>query len=105
MSGGAFDPTLITEEDIDILGSKILRPVDKRCRLLQIVRNRIALEYHGLTLDEWRDTAPGALGHPDDSKRVRAIWDGAISTGSAFESEGRLGKSDAHHHHTMTSPR
>jgi PAS domain S-box-containing protein len=56
--------------------------------------NRIALEYHGLTLDEWRDAAPGALGHPDDSKRVQAMWDRAISSGSAFESEGRLRKSD-----------
>ena len=56
--------------------------------------NRTALEYHGLTLDEWRDAAPGALGHPDDSKRVKAIWDRAISSGSAFESEGRLRKSD-----------
>ena len=56
--------------------------------------NRIALEYHGLTLDEWRDAAPGALGHPDDSKRVQAMWDRATSSGSAFESEGRLRKSD-----------
>jgi formate hydrogenlyase transcriptional activator len=56
--------------------------------------NRIALEYHGLTLDEWRDAAPGALGHPDDSKRVQAMWDRAISSGPAFESEGRLRKSD-----------
>jgi formate hydrogenlyase transcriptional activator len=56
--------------------------------------NRIGLEYHGLTLDEWRDAAPGALGHPDDSKRVKAIWDRAILSGSAFESEGRLRKSD-----------
>jgi PAS domain S-box-containing protein len=56
--------------------------------------NRIALEYHGLTLHEWRNAAPGALGHPDDSKRVQAIWDRAISSGSAFESEGRLRKND-----------
>jgi PAS domain S-box-containing protein len=56
--------------------------------------NRTALEYHGLTLDQWRDAAPGALGHPDDSKRVKAIWDRALSSGSAFESEGRLRKSD-----------
>src|ERR1700745_1292080 len=56
--------------------------------------NRIALEYHGLTLDEGRDAAPGALGHPDDSKRVQAMWDRAILSGSAFESEGRLRKSD-----------
>jgi formate hydrogenlyase transcriptional activator len=56
--------------------------------------NRTALEYHGLTLDEWHAAAPGALGHPDDSKRVKAIWDRALSSGSAFESEGRLRKSD-----------
>jgi formate hydrogenlyase transcriptional activator len=56
--------------------------------------NRVALDYFGLTLDEWRNTAPGALGHPDDSKRVQPIWDRAISSGSAFEAEGRLRKSD-----------
>ncbi|MGH8336951.1 MAG: sigma-54 interaction domain-containing protein, partial [Gammaproteobacteria bacterium] len=54
----------------------------------------MGLEYHGLTLEEWRNAAPGALGHPDDAKHVRAIWDRAISSGSAFESEGRLRKSD-----------
>ena len=56
--------------------------------------NRMGLEYFGLTLDEWRDTAPGSVGHPDDSKRVQAIWDRAMSSGSAFESESRLRKSD-----------
>ena len=56
--------------------------------------NRIGLEYHGLTLDEWRDAAPGALGHPDDSKRVKEMWDRALLSGSAFVSEGRLRKSD-----------
>jgi PAS domain S-box-containing protein len=56
--------------------------------------NRMGLEYFGLTLDGWRDTAPGTVGHPDDSKRVQAIWDRAMSSGSAFESEGRLRKSD-----------
>jgi PAS domain S-box-containing protein len=56
--------------------------------------NRTALDYFGLTLDEWRNTAPSALGHPDDSKRVQPIWDRAMSTGSAFEAEGRLRKND-----------
>ena len=46
--------------------------------------NRTGLEYHGLTLDEWRAAVPGALGHPDDSKRVQPIWDRAISSGSCF---------------------
>jgi PAS domain S-box-containing protein len=56
--------------------------------------NRMALDYFGLTLDEWRDTAHGALGHPDDTKRVRAQWDPATSSGSAFEIEVRMRKSD-----------
>jgi formate hydrogenlyase transcriptional activator len=56
--------------------------------------NRMALDYFGLTLDEWRDTAPGALSHPDDSKRVQPILDRAMSSGSALEAEGRLRKSD-----------
>jgi hypothetical protein len=37
---------------------------------------------------------PGAVGHPDDSKRVRAIWDRAMSSGSAFEIEVRMRKGD-----------
>ncbi|HXB72910.1 MAG TPA: sigma 54-interacting transcriptional regulator [Candidatus Acidoferrales bacterium] len=56
--------------------------------------NRMALDYFGLTLDGWRGTAHGFLGHPDDSKRVQAQWDPAMSTGSAFEIEVRMRKSD-----------
>jgi PAS domain S-box-containing protein len=56
--------------------------------------NRMALDYLGLTLDEWRDTAHGSVGHPDDSKRVQVQWDSAMSSGSAFEIEARMRKSD-----------
>jgi formate hydrogenlyase transcriptional activator len=56
--------------------------------------NRMALDYFGLTLDEWRATAPGAVSHPDDTKRVHAQWDCGMSSGCAFELEGRLRKSD-----------
>jgi formate hydrogenlyase transcriptional activator len=56
--------------------------------------NRMALDYFGLTLDEWRTTVHGALGHPDDSKRVQDQWDGAMSSGSAFEMEVRMRKGD-----------
>jgi formate hydrogenlyase transcriptional activator len=59
--------------------------------------NRMALDYFGLTLDEWRDTAHGAVGHPDDSKRVQAQWDRAMSSGSAFEMEVRMRKSDGNY--------
>ena len=60
--------------------------------------NRIALDYLGLTLDEWRDTAPGAVGHPDDSERVQVQWDRAMSSGSAFEIEVRMRKNDGSYH-------
>jgi PAS domain S-box-containing protein len=56
--------------------------------------NRMALDYFGLTLDGWRATAHGALGHPDDTKRVQAQWDRAMSSGSAFEIEVRMRKGD-----------
>jgi formate hydrogenlyase transcriptional activator len=56
--------------------------------------NRIALDYLGVTLDEWRDTPPGAVIHPDDTERIQAQWDPAMSNGSAFEIEVRVRKSD-----------
>jgi PAS domain S-box-containing protein len=56
--------------------------------------NRTALDYFGLTLEEWRDTGHGVLGHPQDTERVRAQWDSAISSGSPFEIETRMRKSD-----------
>ena len=54
----------------------------------------MALDYFGLTVDQWRATAPGAVSHPDDTKRVQAQWDRGMSSGCAFELEGRLRKSD-----------
>jgi formate hydrogenlyase transcriptional activator len=57
--------------------------------------NRTALDYFGLTLDEWRGKNPRcALGHPDDSERLQDQWDRAMSSGAAFEIEVRLRKGD-----------
>jgi PAS domain S-box-containing protein len=56
--------------------------------------NRMSLEYFGLTLDEWRDTSHGVLGHPDDTKRVQTEWDRAMSSGSSFELEVRMRRGD-----------
>ena len=60
----------------------------------RLFANRMALEYFGLTLDEWRNTPHGVVGHPDDFKRVQLQWDPAMSTGSAFEIELRMRKHD-----------
>ncbi len=62
--------------------------------LERLYANRMSLDYFGVALDEWRDTEPGAVGHPDDAKQCRSYWDRAISSGSAFEIEVRCRRSD-----------
>ena len=53
--------------------------------------NRIALDYLGLTLEEWRHPqAPDAFIHPDDREREPAYFAGAQSSGSAGQLELRL---------------
>jgi len=57
--------------------------------------NRIALDYLGLSLEDWRQTPePGAFVHPDDRARDRDYFDCALSAGSAYELELRLRKGD-----------
>ncbi len=57
--------------------------------------NRIALDYLGLTLEEWRETrGRGAFVHPDDRARELDCFDRALSIGSAYELELRLRKGD-----------
>ena len=63
-------------------------------RFERLFTNRIGLDYFGLNLDEWRDTAPGAVSHPDDVKRFHAQWERAVSGGFALEIELRLRKRD-----------
>jgi formate hydrogenlyase transcriptional activator len=60
----------------------------------RLFANRMALDYFGQTLDEWRNTSHGALGHPDDTGRLRLQWDSAMSSGAAFEVEVRMRKGD-----------
>ncbi|HEV2988041.1 MAG TPA: sigma 54-interacting transcriptional regulator, partial [Candidatus Angelobacter sp.] len=57
--------------------------------------NRIALDYLGLGLEEWRQTPErGAFVHPEDRARERDYFDRARSTGSGYELELRLRKDD-----------
>ena len=57
--------------------------------------NRMALDYVGLSLQEWRQTPEsGAFVHPDDRARDRDTFDRALSAGSAYELELRLRKND-----------
>ena len=53
--------------------------------------NRIALDYLGLSLEEWRQTPhPSAFVHPDDRPRDLDYFDRAVSTGSSYELELEL---------------
>jgi PAS domain S-box-containing protein len=56
--------------------------------------NRIALDYLGVTLDEWRQNDSSFDVHPDDLEPFYAHADRAFSTGSAHEFELRLRKGD-----------
>jgi PAS domain S-box-containing protein len=56
--------------------------------------NRMALDYVGITVDEWLRQSVGVAIHPDDSERLRAYTDRAVSSGSGFELELRVRKGD-----------
>jgi len=57
--------------------------------------NRIALDYLGLSLEEWRQTPErSAFVHPDDRGQEQEYFDRAASMGSAYELELRLRKGD-----------
>jgi formate hydrogenlyase transcriptional activator len=45
-----------------------------------------------------KPTVTGAVEHPDDSKRIQALWDRAMTNGSAFEMEVRMRKGDGTYH-------
>jgi formate hydrogenlyase transcriptional activator len=59
--------------------------------------NRIALDYFGVTLEEWLAAGPGSHVHANDSERLRSGWLRALSTGSSFEIELRLRKADGNY--------
>jgi PAS domain S-box-containing protein len=66
----------------------------------RLYANRVALDYVGLSLEEWRQTSgnffrPGWFIHPDDRERVaRAYSDGPRSSGTAYELEMRVQGAD-----------
>jgi len=60
----------------------------------RLYNNRAALDYHGLTLEEWQTAASHTLFHPEDAERVTREQLDRFRSGSAFESEMRLRKRD-----------
>jgi PAS domain S-box-containing protein len=57
----------------------------------RLYANRAALDYAGVSLDEWRGTlSPGAFTHPDDRERERAYFSGAGANGAPGQLELRI---------------
>ena len=67
----------------------VLGPARERLYL-----NHTALEYLGVSLDEWRQRGPGMSIHPEDVDRLYAYADRASSTGVPYEVEARVRKYD-----------
>jgi PAS domain S-box-containing protein len=60
----------------------------------RVYANRVALDYLGISLDEWRRGRTGSDVHPDDLERLKAYKDRAASSGSGFELELRVRAGD-----------
>ena len=59
----------------------------------RLYANRVALDYHGCSLEEWQQSA-GRYIHPDDNGRLDGVFGHAVSRGSADEVELRLRRRD-----------
>jgi PAS domain S-box-containing protein len=68
-----------------------------------VYTNEVALEYHGLTLDEWKerpftewraDEVPFKVFHPDDRERLMGELKDKFISGSPHETEARLLRED-----------
>jgi formate hydrogenlyase transcriptional activator len=60
----------------------------------RLYANRTALDYLGMSLDEWRQAGLAASAHPDDSERLKTYADRAFSSDTANELELRIRKHD-----------
>jgi PAS domain S-box-containing protein len=60
----------------------------------RLYANRAALDYLGVSLDEWRRGQFGDSTHPDNLERHRAEVEHSLATGAAYESELRVRKND-----------
>ena len=56
--------------------------------------NRVALEYHGLTLEQWQTADLPSRFHPDDWERGQREVENALSSGSRLEIEARVKRHD-----------
>jgi PAS domain S-box-containing protein len=62
-----------------------------------LYNNRAALDYHGLTLEQWRSADLHDLVHPQDAERLTREHPGKFRSGSPYELEARLRRRDGQH--------
>jgi len=93
----------IAEETIRMQEAELRQILDLTPQLIavygpnreRLYANRIALNYAGLTLEQWRQTeARGAFTHPDDRERELVYFAGAVSDGLPGELELRIRAGD-----------
>jgi PAS domain S-box-containing protein len=68
----------------------------------RLYANRIALDYYGVSLEEWQQTTglsfrSSLFVHPDDRERTTRDFDANRSSGSAYESELRVRAADGNY--------
>jgi PAS domain S-box-containing protein len=62
--------------------------------LSRLYINQVALDYYGISLEEWRNSDENAVFYPGDWERIAAAVQQKFSSGVPHESEGRLRRSD-----------
>jgi formate hydrogenlyase transcriptional activator len=83
------------------LAPQLVAVFGPRCE--RLYANRILLDYLGITLDEWRQRSDSnEFIHPDDRERVSADSERVLPTGSAYELEFRVRKSDGRYRWFLT---
>jgi PAS domain S-box-containing protein len=61
----------------------------------RLYTNQAALDYFGLTLEQWRGSGPPRFFHPDDWERITRETQSKFLSGSPFETEARFLRKDA----------
>ena len=60
----------------------------------RLYNNQAALEYHGMTLEEWQAADLQSLVHPQDAERLRREQPGKFASAAPYEIEARLKRRD-----------
>jgi len=59
-----------------------------------LYNNRVALDYHGFTLEQWQSADRNMFLHPEDADRMVGAMESNLQTRTSFEIEGRKRRKD-----------